>query len=309
MDNAIVTGATGMLGLALMRLLVSHGVNVYAVVNPGSARIGNIPQDARIKVIYCGLDEIERLPDMINDKCEAFFHFAWGGTFGDSRNDMEAQIANIYSSVKAASAAAKLGCGTFLGAGSQAEYGRKVTPVSPDMPTFPENGYGMAKLCAGQMTREICRRNGVKHIWCRIFSVYGPFDGEKTMVMSGISKLLNGERPQYTRGEQQWDYLYCDDAARAFLLAAEKGRDGSVYCVGSGTTRPLMDYIKLLRDETCPGAEIGLGEIPYAEKQVMYLCADISSLTADTGFVPEISFEEGIKRTVEFVRRNRSGRS
>lgn len=306
MRRAVITGATGMLGLALTRLLVSEGIEVLAVARPGSGRILNIPADERVRVVECGLENIEELPGIIGVKCDMFFHFAWAGTFGDSRNDMELQTCNIAYSVRAAEAAAKLGCGVFLGAGSQAEYGRKEHPASPQDPAFPENGYGMAKLCAGQMTREVCRRNGVRHVWCRVFSVYGPFDGANTMVMSGINKLLDGVRPAYTSGEQQWDYLYCGDAARAFLLAAEKGKDGSVYCVGSGKTRPLSEYILAIRDAASPGADIGIGEIPYSEKQVMFLCADISSLTADTGFLPQTSFEEGIRKTVESIKNQRS---
>ncbi len=309
MYKAIITGATGMLALALMRQLLDRDYEIYAVVHPGSQRIENIPQDSRIKLVECDLADTERLPEMIHENCDEFYHFAWNCTFGDSRNNMEAQTENILRTVQAAEAAAKLGCRVFLGAGSQAEFGRKNAPAGPDTPAFPENGYGMAKLCAGQMTREICRRNGVRHIWFRIFSVYGPYDGANTMVMSGINRLLNGERPAYTKGEQQWDYLYCDDAARAFMLAAEKGKDGAVYCIGSGKTRPLSEYILAIRDAAAPGAEIGLGEVPYAEKQVMYLCADISQLTADTGFTPQISFEEGIKNTVDWVKNKRIWRS
>lgn len=303
MRKAVLTGATGMLALALIRLLLDKGYEIYAVVRPGSLRAERLPQHERIKPVECDLADMERLPQLICDKCDEFYHFAWGGTFGDARNDMRAQTENILNAVKAAETAAKLGCGVFLGAGSQAEYGRKNSPISPETPAFPENGYGMAKLCAGQMTRAVCRRSSVKHIWCRIFSVYGEYDGEQTMVMSGIKTLLNGGRPSYTKGEQQWDYLYCGDAARALYLAAQYGRDGAVYCVGSGKTRPLSEYITTIRDAVDPGAEIGLGDLPYSDNQVMYLCADISSLTADTGFVPEVSFEAGIGRTVEWVKR------
>ncbi len=305
MRKAVITGATGMLGLALIRLLLNEDFEIYAAVRPGSDRVSGIPRNDRIKLVECDLCDMDKLPLMIEEKCDMFFHFAWSGTFGGARNDMELQTDNIRNTVKAAEAAARLGCGVFLGAGSQAEYGRKSAAISPDTPAFPENGYGMAKLCAGQMTREVCRRNGVKHIWCRIFSVYGPHDGANTMVMSGINALLDGKRPAYTEGGQQWDYLYCDDAAKAFFLAAEKGRDGAVYCVGGGRTRPLREYILAIRDAVDPRAEIGLGELPYSGKQVMYLCADISSLTGDTGFIPAVSFEEGIKRTVGSVRRER----
>jgi len=53
-----------------------------------------------------------------------------------------------------------------------------------------------------------------------------------------------------------------------------------------------------------PGAEIGFGEIPYQEKQVMYLCADISDLEKDTGFAPRVTFAEGIEKTVDWCRKN-----
>ena len=217
---------------------------------------------------------------------------------------MNIQIKNIESARKAVEAAHRLGCQVFLGAGSQAEYGRTEEKIAPGLPANPENGYGIAKLCAGQMTRIMCQKLRIKHIWCRILSTYGPYDGLQTMVMSGIRKMVAGERPSYTKGEQLWDYLYCDDAAMAFYLAALKGKDGAVYCVGSGQTRKLSDYILAIRDCVNPELEVGIGDIPYYENQVMYLCADITSLTEDTGFVPKYSFEEGIKETVEWYRRD-----
>ena len=73
---------------------------------------------------------------------------------------------------------------------------------------------------------------------------------------------------------------------------------------GSGKTKQLKEYIEAIRDTVNPELEIGIGDIPYAEKQVMYLCADISSLTDDTGFVPQYSFEDGIKETVDWCRKN-----
>lgn len=300
--KAIVTGATGMLALALMRKLSRERYKIYAVVRPNSNRIPNIPKTDNITVVECDINDIETLPDKISEKCDVFYHFAWEATYGAARNDMEAQTRNIAASVNAVKAAHALGCKIFLGAGSQAEYGRKTEKITPDTPVNPENGYGIAKLCSGQMSRVMCGELGIKHIWCRIFSTYGPYDGEQTMVMSGIKRMLNGERPSYTKGEQEWDYLYCDDAAEAFYLAAENGKDGSIYCIGSGKTRLLRDFIYTIRDTVNPELEIGIGEVPYFENQVMYLCADITSLTRDTGFVPKFSFEEGIRLTVEWAK-------
>ena len=213
------------------------------------------------------------------------------------------QNKNVRAVLDAVHLAKSAGCRTFLGAGSQAEYGRvDGVKLGPDTPVHPETGYGIGKLCAGQMSRILCQQLGMKHIWVRILSTYGPHDGLHTMVMSGIIKMLNRERPQYTKGEQMWDYLYCGDAARAFYLAAERGIDGSVYCIGSGQVRPLADYIRIIRDTIDPSVEVGMGEVPYYDKQVMYLCADIENLKKDTGFEPQVSFEEGIQRTVDWYK-------
>lgn len=300
--KAVITGSTGMLGTALIKNLTERGYKVYAVSRPNSPRFKNIPISDSVTSIECDLKNIRELDNLVREKCDVFFHFGWSGTFGEARNDLNGQVDNIKHTIDAVWAAHDLGCKVFLGAGSQAEFGRKTGKISPDTPANPENGYGMAKLCAGQMSRLLCENLGMKHIWCRIFSVYGPNDGENTMVSSLIKKLLRGERPSCTQGEQIWDYLYCDDAAEAFRLAAEKGKDGTVYCVGSGEARLLREYITAMRDIISPETEIGFGDIPYGEKQVMYLSADTASLMRDTGFSPKVSFEEGIKKTADAMK-------
>lgn len=303
MKKVILTGGTGMLGLALIQLFIQKKIEVLVIVRPNSKRREALPVSDYVKVMECDLSNLSAVKEQLHDTYDAFFHFAWDGTFGESRNDMQLQNQNVKAALDAVELAKAAGCTTFLGAGSQAEYGRvDGIKLGPDTPTKPETGYGIGKLCAGQMTRILCQQMGMKHIWVRILSTYGPHDGLHTMVMSGIIKMLNQERPQYTKGEQMWDYLYCEDAARAFYLAAEQGIDGSVYCIGSGQVRPLAEYITVIRDTIDKNIEIGFGEVPYYDKQVMYLCADIENLQRDTGFQPEISFEEGIRRTVQWYK-------
>ena len=298
-----------MLALATADVLLKEGYEVIALVRPGSSRESNIPDDSRIHKILIDMKDIRRLPSVLKEQgldgdIELFFHFAWDGTHGDSRNDSDIQIENVRTCVEAVRTAKDLGCSCFLGAGSQAEYGRVADGVSlaPDTPVNPVTGYGTGKLAAGKFSRIEAGKLGIKHVWVRILSVYGPFDGMHTMVMSGIGNLLEGRKASYTKGEQLWDYLYCKDAARAFYLAAVKGKNNAVYPVGSGKVRPLKDYITDIRDTVNPDAPLGFGEVDYYPDQVMYLCADISDLTADTGFVPEYGFAEGIKETVEWYK-------
>jgi nucleoside-diphosphate-sugar epimerase len=122
------------------------------------------------------------------------------------------------------------------------------------------------------------------------------------MIISSLRKMINGEEAQFTKGEQEWDYLYSEDAARAMHLLAQKGIGNKVYVIGSGRTRKLMDYISVMDQKAGPSVHPVLGVVPYADKQVMHLCADISELTEDTGFMPVVDFEEGIEKTIRYVR-------
>lgn len=298
--TAVVTGPTGAIGTALCSKLLSEGITVYAVCRPGSKRVSALPKDNNLHILNCDAATLDTLPSRIK-QADAFFHLAWAHTIGSGRNDMPAQIDNIRFTIDAVRAADKLGCKVFVGAGSQAEYGRVEGKLEPDTPVHPENGYGMAKLCAGQMSRAECARLGIDHIWARVLSIYGPHDGETTMITSAIRKLINGEKPSFTAGEQKWDYLYSADAADAFFCMAKKGKSGAIYPVGSGNVRPLREYIQVLRDAIDPSLPLGLGDIPYGSQQVMYLQADIEPLKEDTGFYPRTTYEEGIQKTIAWV--------
>ncbi len=318
-----ITGAAGTIVMALIRKCIEDGKEAVVLVNPESSRLARIPADPHVRVIKCGLDDLagataeslgldsllftplsQGSPDKGTKFADVFIHLAWGGTFGDARNDKALQDRNYEHSLDAVRLAGRLGCSAFVGAGSQAEYGRVSGVLKADTPCNPENEYGRAKLRASSATRGLCRELNIRHIWPRILSIYGPYDGENTMVMSVISQLLAGKKPALTAGEQMWDYLYADDAAAALMLLAKKGRDGGIYPIGSGTARPLKEYIKIIRDEIDPALDLGFGEVPYGPKQVMYLCADITGLTADTGFMPSVGFREGIRKTIAYMKPN-----
>ncbi len=304
MKKVVITGPTGAIGTALIWHLIKNNIEVLAVCRKNSKKLKNIPKHPLVRILELNLDELHQLPEHVKEKeYDIFYHFAWDGTFGDARNNMSGQVCNIQYTLDAVRAASLMGCKRFIGAGSQAEYGRVEGCLTPMTPTFPENGYGMAKLAAGQMSRILCRQLGMEHIWTRILSVYGPCDGAGTMVMSTIHKLLNGEKTAFTKGEQMWDYLYAKDAGKAMYILAEKGKDGKVYCLGSGKAMPLKEYIEIIKNTINEKLKLEYGEIPYASNQVMHLCADITELEKDTGFCPEYGFENGIVETIEWYKR------
>lgn len=306
MKRVIITGATGSIGTALIQECIRAGIEVLVFTRQGSKRNKNIPKHPLVECINCALDELATVQNQTGKEYDVFYHFAWEGTTGTARNDMFLQNRNVQYALDAVGAAKRFGCHTFVGAGSQAEYGRVEGKLRSDTPAFPEMGYGMGKLCAGLMTRSYAHQLGMQHIWMRILSIYGPHDGGQSMVMSTIVRLLSGEVPEFTKGEQMWDYLYSSDAAVAFRLVGESGVDGKTYVLGSGQAQPLKNYIETIRDVAAPGAELAMGAVPYGERQVMYLCADIEELRQDTGYEPMISFEDGIRKTLEWYR-ERSG--
>lgn len=295
----IITGATGMIVISIMNLLKENN-EIYAIVRPGSSKIKNIPVDSNIHVIECDVSDLcnVSLPDS-----DVLFHLAWKGTI-DGRDDSYTQLDNVKYTLDACKLAKKSNCSVFVGAGSQAEYGLKEEALNGNMSVDPVTGYGVCKYTAGKLSRIFAQNMGLRHIWVRILSVYGPGDNKKTLISSCIDSILNNKPFDTTEGNQMWDYIYSEDCARAFIKVATSGVDGKVYTIGSGKIRPLREYIEIIRDNINPDFNVGFGRRAYNKNQVMYLKADISELVNDTGFVPQITFEEGIKRTIKWFRRN-----
>lgn len=303
MNRVIITGATSMIGQAVVEECLEQGKQVCAVIRKDTKRRERLPQHLNLSVVECSLEEMRSLPEKISDSWDTFYHIAWGST-GENRNkSVILQSKNIEYTMDAAWAAKELGCTRFIGAGSQAEYGPSdQEKIGPDTLENPVTPYGVSKLAAGKLSRIFCQELEMEWIWCRIFSVYGIYDKESTMVMTALRQFLNGEETAFTPAEQQWDYLYSKDAGRAMYLAGEKGKSGSVYCVGSGKSHRLREYIYKIRDIAACEAEPGIGKKLYPPHSVMHLCADIESLTRDTGFAPRYGFSEGIEEMVQWLR-------
>lgn len=304
MKTAVVSGATGMIASALIRVLVDKGVRVYALCKPDEPKTDAFFQSGLVTAIDADISDLGSAAARIPEPCDVFYHFAWLGTFGNVRDDAYLQSDNIRCTLDAVRLAGEVGCRCFVGAGSQAEYGPVTEKLTADTHAAPVTGYGIAKYTAGKLSRLYCQRLGIRHIWARILSVYGQKGNPNSIISASVRRMLNGEYCPFTKGEQDWDFLHCDDAGLAFYCMGESGKDGSVYPLGSGKTRKLAEYITAMRDQVNPDAELGIGDLPYNDNQVMYLCADISKLTEDTGFVPQISFEEGVRRTAEWIKNN-----
>lgn len=293
MKKLILTGATGMIGSAIVREALKQNYDITCLVRKGSSRIKNIPQNEYVHIINCDICDYASLE--LKEKYDIFIHLAWNKTAGAGRDDVDIQLKNIQYTMDAVGLAKKCGCSVFIGAGSQAEYGIQTVPLTSNLPVNPESGYGIAKYTAGKLSAMLCKQLGIRFNWMRILSVYGKNDGENTLISYCIRELKAGRSPELTKCEQIWDYLNCDDAARAFLAVAENGVDGKFYPLGSGKGRKLSEYIEDLRDLIAPDVSLGFGKKEYYPHQPMYLVADVEELEKDTGWKSTLFFANEIQ--------------
>jgi len=299
----IVTGASGMIGIAIIEEALSHGFIVAAVVrndSPHIIRLKALTCNNNLKIVECAINNYQSLN--FSDNYDAFIHLAWKNTDSSSRDDVFTHTENIKYTLDAVNAAHRAKCNVFISTGSQAEYGCVTEKLSGNTVCNPESGYGIAKYAAGKMAQLYTSQLGIRYCHTRILSTYGEGMSEGALIIYLVKTLLAGKKPLLTKCEQIWDFMYVEDTARAILAIAKKGVDGKVYPLGSGDARPLTEYVEIIRDSIDKSIELKFGEKDYYLHQPMYLCADIKELTHDTGFIPSISFSDGIKKTINWVK-------
>ncbi len=300
--RCLVTGASGFLGSHLTRELLRRGHAVTILLRPTSSTDAIQDCLGAVRVVEGDLQDFSKLQDALaNEPVDAAFHLAWYGVTAKDRNDPRQITHNVKGSLDLWEMLHQSGCSTWIGLGSQAEYGPHDGILREDTPTNPKTAYGVAKLAVGHLTQQLCSLADMRYIWLRLLSVYGPGDDERHMIPGMIRALMAQQKPRVTAGEQLWDYIYVSDAVEAFCAVLESSASG-VLNVGSGSAAPLRKTMELLRDRIDPHLEIGFGEIPYATNQVMHLEADIGRLRAATGWEPKVSLEEGLRRTVEWYK-------
>lgn len=122
-----------------------------------------------------------------------------------------------------------------------------------------------------------------------------------------IRKVLNGESPDLSAGNQYYDFVHVSDVARALILIAEKGVDGTNYTIGSGDAKPLKEFLKIVgqvANDLHGGepVELGFGKITSNVISLPITTFDVTKLYKDTGFKPLIPFREGIERTARWIK-------
>lgn len=306
MNKAIVTGATGFIGRNVVRELVEQGVHVIAMVWPDLQSASVLPEGA--EAFVCSLSEIRKLPEFIADRdIDAVFHIAWQGVSdADARNQI-VQIQNLVSTLDLIDAMHEMGIKTIVGCGSMHEVEALVEMAEDKVVNNLGFMYKSAKTSAHWMGKAKAGNYGIRFFW-PLINTYGEEERSARLVNTIIRKIFNNESPDLSAGNQFYDFVHVSDVAHALFLIAEKGVDGTNYTIGSGDAKQLKEFLKVVGKvaNEINGSDIplGFGKITSNVISLPIETFDVVKLTRDTGFVPKVSFEEGIRRTALWIREN-----
>ncbi len=304
MNKVVVTGANGFIGTALCQELSNQGVEVIAVVRDESENIEFIKDLLNLRIVYLDLSEFGHMDKVVADRdIDVLYHLAWVGSAGPLRGNEDVQLKNVRYTCDTVRACQKMNCRKMVFASSIMEYEIATlmeTSMAPGINTL----YSSAKVAADYMARTIASACNIEYIRAVISNIYGPREVSPRLINTSIRKLLKGEHCAFSAGNQTYDFIYIDDAAKSFVAIGNDGKANETYYIGSLKPHPLKDFLLELRDVVAPYAELGFGEIPFNGVTLTYNEFDIYAVKRDTGFIPEVSFAEGIRRTADWIREN-----
>ncbi|MBP0956433.1 MAG: NAD(P)-dependent oxidoreductase [Oscillospiraceae bacterium] len=301
MKKVIVTGATGFIGGALTKKLLSMGVKVYGI-DINAERLEAMKKYGDFVPIVADFTKYANLSEIINESgFDVFFHFAWQGVFGDSFKDYRLQLNNAAYAADAIMAAKSLDCHKFVLAGTYNEYEIENFMRSDSFTPRYTCIYSTSKMAAELVCKTLAFQNGIEYSAGRICMAYGEGNRSKMLANIVINQLNNKKNPKLIEGNNYYDMIYIDDITDAFIAIAEKGHNLKSYYVGHRKLKIFRELFTEIRDILCPEAELGFGE--YKDTVNMdYSLIDLEALYNDTGFECTADFKDSILKTAEWVK-------
>jgi nucleoside-diphosphate-sugar epimerase len=307
MSKAIVSGANGFIGHAVVEALINRGYEVVALISLAAEDPFTADVFSDVRTLRFDLGNPTAI--LQKEKClkhaDAFFNFAWRGVVGPNQSDASIQLSNVISNIEQIKLCAQIGCPTFVNAGSIFEFAPIYTDYDSDI--LPPSGtliYGSAKLTAKHMGLAIAAELGLSYLQGTITNTYGPGERAERFIKSTLRKILRGESLEFTAATQMYDFVYISDLARAFCSIAECGARHKEFVIGSGDAQSLRFFIDelLVASGEYLQVEPIFGAVPFAGVDLPKSCFNIAALQNTTGFKPEISFREGVRRTLEWLK-------
>ncbi len=295
---AVVTGGAGFIGSHMVDVLVEQGFSVRAIDNLVGGREENLAHHRNNPDVALEKRDIRGFApdDALFRGAKYVIHFAGIGDIVPSiERPMEYMSANVQGTVHMLECARHAGVGKFVYAASSSCYGLAGVPTREDHPIDTCYPYALSKYQGEQAAFHWHQVYKLPVNSIRIFNAYGTrsrTSGAYGAVFGVFLRQKLAGKP-YTvvgDGSQKRDFLYVTDVARAFLAAAETERVGRIYNLGAGKPQSVNRLIELLGGEKT--------YIPKRPGEPDCTWADITRITTELGWKPQVSFEDGVARIV-----------
>jgi UDP-glucose 4-epimerase len=302
----LVTGGAGFIGSHVVDILIEAGHQVSIVDNlweRGGGKLENLNPQAifyKTDIREAALSEVFR-----KEQPEVICHLAAQPSVKISTEDPahDADV-NILGLINLLQNATRFGVRKIIFSSSGATYGTvEKMPVDENTSQLPESPYGMTKMASEFYLRFWKNMYGLDFTLLRYGNVYGPRQdplGEAGVIAIFARQILIKEPVRIDwDGEQQKDYVYVRDVARANLLALAAG-GGEAYCIASGRGTSVNRLYRSLVKEI--GHEVGIQRAPRRPGDIYLSYFDCSKARRELGWQPEVGFEEGVRLTVNSFR-------
>ena len=307
MRTFLVTGGAGFIGSHIVAALLERGDRVRILDDFSTGHRANIPRDARAEVIEGSLTDPAVLKLAVQG-VECIFHEAALASVPRSiENPLATHDACVTGTVMLLDAAQKAGIRRLVYAASSSAYGDKTTSSKreTDSPN-PLSPYAAAKLAGEFYCQAFASSFGIETVALRYFNVFGPRQDPNSpysaVIPLFVTALLAGRRPViYGDGLQSRDFTYVANVVQGNLLAADAVRvSGRVFNVANGRSTTLLDLIAQLNQQL--GTSVEPIFEPPRTGDVRESLADISEARRALGYEPRVTFEEGLRRAIEYYR-------
>ncbi|HTR65787.1 MAG TPA: SDR family oxidoreductase [Terriglobales bacterium] len=310
MSTYLITGVAGFIGSALARAVLAQGDQVRGIDNLSSGKMENL-EEIRSRMDFQQADVVDL--DAMHRACRGVdyvFHEAAIPSVPKSVNDpLGNNAANVDGTLNVLVAARDAKVKRLVFAASSAAYGDTPTlPKREDMLPSPISPYAVAKLACEYYLTSFYRCYGLETVSLRYFNIFGPRQ-DPTSQYSGVlakftTQMLKGEQPMcFGDGKQSRDFTYVDNVVHANLLACKadaKEVAGRVFNVAIGERIDLNETFRVLKKLTGFKGELKYG--PERAGDVKHSLADLAASKKHLGYQPQVNFEEGLRRTIEWYK-------
>lgn len=299
MKNVIVTGANGFIGSTLVNNLLKNGVKVVAIdISFAAPKIADCEQVVKLET---GLGDVEKLQSLIpRGEYDAMYHLAWAGVNGPSKASPTVQLNNIQLGINCSKLCKAIGVKKLLCAGTVAE--QAVNSLPNLSQTSGGMMYGVAKHCAHLMLEDFCKNIGLPFVWMQFSNIYGVGNKTDNLVGYTLGELLKGNEATFGPAAQPYDFIYVDDLLEAVWRLGCVETKQTCYYIGSGSPRILKEYLLKIGELAGMQEKVGIGIRPDDGIKYDFSMFDTTPLKETIGGYVSTSFEEGIKKTINWLK-------